>query len=298
MYLKKVNIMNYILDGACEMSEENKNTKKLKSICMISGKGAIVGGSMLVPGVSGGSMAMILGIYDKLIDAVSNFFKHIAWSLKFLSIFCLSALLGMLLFAKPLLNLIERFPMVMMYFFIGAVFGSIPMMVKKAEIKKMDYRVFLYPIIGFLMMTGINLLPEGMVQLGENKGITFYLPMLVTGIIVAIALVLPGISVSYMLLVLGVYEDTMKAISEMNFSYLMPLTIGVGLGIILTTKLLEQAMTKQPGPTYMIILGFIIASCIDVFPGVPKGVAFFLATLLFFIGAYIMYRLSETVESV
>ena len=276
-----------------KQSRQSKANNKIKSYLSIAGKGFFVGGSMLVPGVSGGSMAMILGIYGKLIDAVSSFFKHIKWSIQFLLVFCFSAMLGMFLFAKPLLNLIEQFPLVMMFFFIGAVFGSVPMIVRKAEVKQFSIRVILYPILGYLMMYGINLLPENTLNPSDMSSLLRYIPVLIAGIVVAVALVLPGISVSYMLLVLGFYEDTMQAISNLDLLFLMPLGIGLVLGIIMTTKLLEKAMEKQPEPTYLIILGFIFASCVDVFPGVPKGTTLYLAVAMFFCGAYLVYRLSK-----
>lgn len=266
---------------------------KITPYLTVAGKGMCVGGSMLVPGVSGGSMAMILGIYDRLIDAVSSFFKHIGESLRFLAVFCISAGIGMVLFAKPLLHLIERFPMVMMYFFIGAVFGSIPMIVKKAEVKKLHWTTLFYPVLGLLMMWGITLLPTDLLTIGDRSSLISYLPMFVAGIVVAVALVLPGISVSYMLLVLGLYEETMKAISTFDVLFLLPLGLGLVLGIVLTTKLLELAMVKYPGPTYLIILGFIIASCIDVFPGIPGGIHLVFSILMFAGGAYLMDRLSR-----
>lgn len=94
-------------------------------------KGLCVGGTMLVPGVSGGSMAMILGIYDKLITSVSSFFACKKRNALFLLLFALGGGAGMLLFANPLLYLLERYPLVLRWFFIGAVAGSTPMMLKK-----------------------------------------------------------------------------------------------------------------------------------------------------------------------
>jgi len=286
----------------CYSMENNVNTEtkqsegkkqSISSYLKVAGKGMCVGGSMLVPGVSGGSMAMILGIYDRLIDAVSSFFKHVAASLRFLLIFSVSAGVGMILFAKPLLNLIEIQPTVMMYFFIGAVVGSVPMIIRKAEVKQFQTGVIIYPMIGMLMMYAITLLPKNLLTIGDRSNLVSYLPMFLAGIVVAIALVLPGISVSYMLLVLGLYEETMKAISNVDVLFLLPLGLGLIAGIILTTKLLETAMTKQPGPTYLIILGFIIASCIDVFPGVPVGFDFVLAIAVFVCGMVLIAKISK-----
>lgn len=273
------------------MNTERSITKKVHSYATIMAKGMCVGGSMLVPGVSGGSMAMILGIYDRLIEAVSSFFKHVGASIRFLALFSISAGVGMALFAKPLLSLIERFPTVMMYFFMGAVCGSIPMIVRKAKVKKLHWSVIVYPVIGLLMMFAIQLLPMDLLSVGDRGSIISYLPMVVTGIVVAIALVLPGISVSYMLLVLGLYEETMEAISTMDFLFLMPLGVGLVLGILLTTKLLDQAMTRYPTATYLVILGFILASCIDVFPGIPSGLNILFAILMFCGGAFLIGRL-------
>ena len=86
------------------------------------------------------------------------------------------------------------------------------MIVRKAEVKKFDWKVIVYPVIGLFMMFGIMLLPTNLLSIGDRSNPISYLPMLLAGIVVAIALVLPGISVSYMLLVLGLYEETMKAI--------------------------------------------------------------------------------------
>ncbi len=234
-------------------------------------KGLFVGGSMLVPGVSGGSMAMILGIYDKLVAAVSTFFQSVKKNLLFLGLFCIGGGLGMVLFAKPLLRLIERFPMPTLYFFLGAVAGSIPMILKKAEVRQVKPLLFVYPLIGLACIFLLELLPVNLFQVEDGSGAAAYLLLGAAGFLTAIALVLPGISVSYMLLVLGMYDQTMKAISSLYFPYLIPLGVGLLAGTLLTTKLLDKAMTKHPQPTYLIIFGFLLASIADVFPGVPSG---------------------------
>ena len=88
----------------------------------------------------------------------------------------------------------------------------------------------------------------------------------------AIALILPGISVSYLLLLLGIYDRTLNAISSLDIGYLIPLGAGLILGVIATTKVLEYAMKKYPQPTYLIILGFVVGSVAEVYPGLPNGI--------------------------
>ena len=201
-------------------------------------KGLCVGGTMLVPGVSGGSMAMILGIYDKLITSVSSFFACKKRNALFLLLFALGGGAGMLLFANPLLYLLERYPLVLRWFFIGAVAGSTPMMLKKAQIHSVSWRLPVFLVVGFSAVALFSILPAADASGAENPGALF---LICAGLVAAVALVLPGISVSYLLLMMDMYNTVIQSISRLYLPYLLPLGAGVLLGIILTTKLLERA---------------------------------------------------------
>lgn len=231
--------------------------------------GLIVGSTMLVPGVSGGSMAMLLGIYDRLVHSISSFTKNMKENFLFLVLFSIGGLLGMILFASPLLRLIELYTMPMLYLFIGIVAGGVPMMYEKSGVKKIDLDSFLYFMLGFVSIFLVSALPSDLFPKQTNLSGIGLVFLIMAGFTAAIALVLPGISVSYMLLLMGIYEETMKAVSRLYLPYLIPLGIGVFLGIILTTKLLEQAMQQHPKATYLVILGFVIGSIAEVFPGIP-----------------------------
>lgn len=265
-----------------------RNTNILNMI-----KGMFVGASMLIPGVSGGSMAIILGIYDELIYSVSSFFKNKKDSMKLLVTFMAGAFIGIILFAKPLLYLTDKYTFLMMYFFIGAVVGSIPMIYKKAEIKRLSIQSILYIVLGMIIVFLISLIPKELFQIDLSNGIQDYIILMITGIVIAVALVLPGISVSYMLLVLDMYEETIRAIDEFYLPYLLPLGIGILLGIVLMTKILERAMTLYSKATYLIILGFVIGSVVEVFPGIPKGTSIIISLFNLFLGYFLIRKVSE-----
>lgn len=255
-------------------------------------KGLFVGGSMLVPGVSGGSMAMILGIYDRLVAAVGNIFQKWRENILFLLLFCLGGGLGMILFAKPLLRLIDLFPQPTLFFFLGAVAGGIPMILKKAEVRRPSVRVFFYILLGVGAILLLGLLPENLFQVQDTSWLS-YLLLAAAGFFTAVALVLPGISVSYMLLVLGMYDQTMQAISTLYLPYLIPLGIGLLAGTLLTTKVLDRAMTRHPQPTFLIIFGFLLASLVEVFPGVPVGWNWLICPVTFAAGLLGIWVLSR-----
>lgn len=253
-------------------------------------KGLVIGGTMLVPGVSGGTMAIILGIYDRLITSVSSFLKEKKKNFLFLLIFALSGLLGMFLFSGPLLSLINMFRLPMLYFFMGTVAGGIPLIFKRAEIKTLSFRCIFYTMLGIIIVVGVAAIPIIDAGTDMEAGIASVLILMAAGFIAAVALVLPGISVSYLFLVMGLYEELMRAINTLYMPFLIPLGAGLIIGIIATTKILETAMEKKPQPTYLIILGFVLGSMGELFPGIPSGIEILVCIFTMFLGfACIIY---------
>ena len=255
-------------------------------------KGFCVGGSMLVPGVSGGSMAMILGVYDRLIGAVASFFEAPRENAAFLGLFCLGGLLGLALLARPLWQLIEVYPRPLLYFFIGAAWGSVPMIFRQAGVQRLDWRALIYPVIGICIVGLLDALPASAQGSGLFDGGQAAVKLFVAGLAAAVALVLPGISVSYLLLVLGLYDQVLLAVSRLQIGRLLPLALGGLLGIILTTRLLEGMMRRYPRATYLTILGFLLGSAVSIFPGLPRGLEIILCPLLFGAGFGLIWKLS------
>lgn len=256
-------------------------------------KGLIIGGTMTVPGVSGGSMAMILGIYDKMIASVSGILKLQKKSFVFLLECIAGAIIGIILFSNSILKLIIRFPMPMSYLFIGAVAGGAPMIYRSAKITKFNIGAVLYPIIGIILVLLIALIPEGIFAPGDAFGIKEFFLQLFGGIIIAAALVLPGISVSQMLLMLRLYEIVMKSAGTLNILPILPLGLGVLLGTVLTAKLMDKAMARFPQAAYLIILGFILGSVRELFPGIPFGINIPICIISAAAGFFIVYTISS-----
>lgn len=235
-------------------------------------KGIWIGGTMTVPGVSGGSMAMIMGMYDRLIASVSSCFRSPARSVAFLLRFVAGAGIGMVVFSRFISFLFTtRADVPLRFFFLGAVAGGVPMIYKKAGIKKFSLGAAAYPVIGILAVVILTLLPTGLFTPDGSFGIGAVFLQLAGGVIIAIGLVLPGVSVSQMLYMLGIYESIIQNISTLTILPLIPLGAGVLGGVFLTARLLERLMERHPQPTYLIILGFMFGSLPELFPGVPRG---------------------------
>jgi len=250
-------------------------------------KGIIVGIATLVPGVSGGTMSIVLGIYDRLIHSVSSFFQD--WKKNFFFLFQVGAggLLGILLFDRLMLYALEAAHYVMRFLFIGIIAGGLPVLYKKAMSSEdreagraanhsgLNSRLrisdILFLIAGIAIVLVMTSKPDAVVNLAESGTLLSYIFLIIAGIFFAVALVLPGISFSFMLLAFGMYDITLKAIRDFNIPYMIPLGLGVASGTFATARILERLLQKHPRKTYMIIIGFVLGSMWEVFPGIPQG---------------------------
>lgn len=227
-------------------------------------KGGIIGATMIVPGVSGGTMAIILGIYDRLISAVSSFHKNVKENVLFLTLFAIGAGCGFYLFATPVSWLLDNFEFPTICFFILIVLCGIPTIGKKSGIQKIDFEALTYLIFGALLVTAISRTPSNVFQSVADVGSGFWLRLFLSGTAAAVALILPGISFTHFLLILGLYESLLDAVKNIQLTFLLPLGLGVIVGVLSLSKLLEHLMEKYPKQTYLMILGFIIGSVGDM----------------------------------
>ncbi len=250
----------------------------MKSTLFTMLRGFIIGSSMSVPGVSGGTMAIVLGIYDKLIESISRFAKDVRSNVIFLLKFCVGAGLGILALSNLIELLLEKAPVPVSFFFLGAVIGGIPALLGKTRSGDSGFRVssVVYFLLGVAIVVSIDFIPTGTISITSGSGIAHYLMLLVTGIIVALALVLPGISTSHMLLVLGMYDAMLAAINRFDVVYVGILGVVTLIGVFLITRPLEWTMKEFPRQTYCVILGFVLGSTWDIFrdkvlPAVPAA---------------------------
>ena len=239
--------------------------------------GCIIGVANIIPGVSGGTMAVILNVYDKLIDSVISIKKHIKESLTFLIPVIIGGGLGIFGFAKLLKYLIANFPMPTFFFFIGLILGTVPMIFKKVLTSKDGTKKFnIYTIIPFTVFFGI------MIALSffntENASSTQIQLDLINWIYIffgsalaAMCMIIPGVSGSMILMILGLYSTVLSAIADIfkNFSGSVMILIPAGLGIILGllggAKLIDMCLKKFPQMTFAGILGLMLGSLLSIY---------------------------------
>ena len=265
-------------------------------------KGFGMGTSDLIPGVSGGTIALLLGIYDDFISSVSGLFSKRFWpSFKFL----LPILLGMGLAIALLSNLfnylLSYHEIPTMFFFTGLIIGIIPYLLKTSNFKQtFKTKHYLMILIGIIILVIITLLNNGDKHSGETLTLSFGLIIkyFIAGMFASSAMLLLGISGSFMLLVFGAYGTVMFSISELvklNFTAL-PILIIVGLGILtgfmLSSRMIQYFLHHHTTMTFALIIGFIIGSIYAVFPGFPEnGLVWIISFLTIIIGFIVSFTL-------
>ncbi len=172
----------------------------------------------------------------------------------------------------------------MLFLFLGAIIGSIPPLYRKVKVSRIKTANALVALIGAGIGISTMYLPEGLIQMSSNFNLYHFSMLVAAGFILAIALILPGISASYILLMMDMYDMTLVAIKEFNLPYLLPLMIGVLIGTFLTAGILEREMKRHPQFTYMLIIGFMLGSLAQVFPGIPVKGELWICILTFFLG--------------
>ncbi len=256
--------------------------------------GLIIGAAMLVPGISGGTVAIILGIYDRLVASVASFFSSIKRNFLYLGSVALGGAIGFLLFSKPLSWLIDHYEVPMLCLFMGATCGSLPLLFRKTKSSKKPWMA-LYSLPGFALVLLLSFLPQDMFVFTNHSFAGFFL-LFFTGIPLAAGFVLPGISLSYLMLVFGIHRPLLSALSGFEIMFLLPLGLGLAVGTMLVTRFIDKAMTHHPGPTYFIIIGFVLGSIIEIVRNLPTPDSFFIypaAVVLFIIGAIAVWLYSR-----
>lgn len=258
-------------------------------------KGFIVGAFMLVPGVSGGTMCMIFGIFDKLVESISRFFKQPKKSILFLAQFVIGAGAAFLLLSKLVTIINKSFQKEVAFFVIGAIIAGIPVIYKEAKVTKINFKVIFSCIVGLLLVYLFTRMPKNVFTV-DSMSATQVIIQIIAGVLGALGLVLPGISFSAMLYMMGVYNFIYGNIGDRNFTALIPFAIGMVLGVLLLTSVLEYFMKNHPTPTYMIIIGFVIGSIWDIVKemgGAPSGIQWVYCILTFIVGFVVINMLGK-----
>lgn len=259
--------------------------------------GIILGIANVIPGVSGGTMAVVLNVYDRIIDVISLDVKKIRRNIPFLAVLSSGLVVGVLLFAKLASWLFELHPVPTAFFFVGIIIGSIPFILKKARgtgFKPVSFVFIAVGIVIMVLMVVFNV-DEAAGSVQTILTVPVFLWLFAMGIIGAITMLIPGVSGSFILLILGAYYTVIQAISDFNIPLLIPVGLGIVCGLLVGASLVRFLLSRAPGAAYCIIFGLVLGSLLPMFPGLPSGVfSFFMSFVSLGAGIFLSWFFSRS----
>ena len=246
--------------------------RNFKEYLVIGLKGMAMGAADVVPGVSGGTIAFISGIYEELLASISNVNFKLLKTLKsdgikaawrqvngsFLLALFIGIFISIISLAKTIKWLLENEPVLLWSFFFGLVVASIIYIGKQVE--KWNVKITILCILGVLFGYGVTVIPP------TNLGEINYLFLIFAGAIASCAMILPGISGSYILLLIGVYPIVMTAITTKDYKIIGAIAIGVIVGLLSFSKLLKWLFTNYKNEMLIVLTGIMLGSLNKVWP--------------------------------
>ena len=250
-------------------------------------KGALIGIANVIPGVSGGTMAVSMGIYNKLIFSVSHLFSQFKKSIRTLLPILIGCVIGIVCFTYAIKYLLTNQPLPTCLTFLGLILGGVPVLIRemktgirKSRRRRLTAMNVLAFLVMFLLAAALPFFKEStdtLTTLTATPGTMIMLFFM--GIIAAATMVIPGVSGSMILMILGYYYGVINSITGFmdalkagnwnallgEAAILIPFGIGCVLGIFLIAKLIEYLFERHTVSTYAAILGLILSSPFGIF---------------------------------
>ena len=251
------------------------NNKKIFEYFKIFMKGIFMGIADAIPGVSGGTIALLLGIYEELITTISNIkislFKiltkdglSVFWkkgNLGFLFPLLIGIIASLIVFVNIAQYFLDSFPLLVWSFFTGLIIATSYVIFKKIENFKL--KEFILVIIASMSIILFS-------KISNNEGLSStdfsIIYIFVCGLLASSAMILPGISGSLVLVILGVYEYMIESLINYNFYIISTFVIGAMIGLLLLSKILNKLFLRHKDYTFSIMLGLVIGSVVNIWP--------------------------------
>lgn len=245
-------------------------------------KGIVLGVAFVIPGVSGGTLAVLLGIYEELIEAASNFYKNMVNFKKYFMYLLpigLGIIFSVAVFAKLIKFGLDKAPIITILIFLGMIIGGIPALVRNVKGTKINLKDMTLMLVGLIIVISMLIFHKSNSNVVlTNMSITGYITLFLVGTIAAVTMVVPGISGSFTLMLIGYYEPILNLVNDItsfknlgpNLILIFTFMLGVFIGIIFISKIIEWCLKHYKRETYYAIIGFVLSSIISVIYEVSK----------------------------
>ncbi len=247
-------------------------------------KGILIGSGAILPGISSGVLCIIFGIYEKLLDSIIHFFRDIKSNIKFLLPIVIGVAIGILIFSNFLNYFLINFPIQLKSIFIGLILGSIPSLIREAN-KKSEFKpiFLLYTLFAFLFGVFLVVLEKYIPNSNINSTFSFFY-LFLAGFIMSVGIIVPGISSTIILMLMGVYNTYISSISTLYFPVLIPMGLGLIIGCFIFMKFTDFLLNNFFEKTFYSIIGFSLGSILVLMPDISFNLTAIVSLLCIVLG--------------
>ena len=259
----------------------NRNNFFYRILC-----GFFLGIAVIAPGVSGSVMAVMMGIYDELITIISNPFKNFKKNFIFLFPMGIGGIISVVSLIQVLKIMFERYPIPAFLLFFGLIGGSLPTIFREANKNGFKKKYLFGVIIAFIFAAGVGLIARSKITLSSGLNDSIYLP--ISGGIAGMMSMIPGMSISMILMTLGAYSKLLHAAAGFQIMTIAPVGICFVIGMFLFSRITKFVFDKYRNFAYFMVFGFVLGTLISIFPGIPKDLTnWVLSLIMTAVGFYI-----------
>lgn len=256
----------------CSIFERNNNMgvfAKAKDSIFLVLKGVAIGIGNAIPGVSGGTIAVVTKIFDRLIGAITPNIRKLIKNMPFLIPVGIGMVIGIFLTSLALEKLFETYNVPTQLFFLGLIVGSLPLVLSECKKERKKIRpINLIPFaVGLLFMIALLFASNGEAMFsGGELGVRDVVLYIVMGFIAAVAMIIPGVSGSMVMKIFGAYDSVISAVANLELPVLVCFGAGAVIGVFVAAKIIDLLMKKYRQGIYCIIIGLIVGSVPHIFP--------------------------------
>lgn len=272
-------------------------------------KGIVLGTAFVIPGVSGGTLAVLMGIYEELIEAASNFYKSVNDFKKYFMYLLpigLGVVFSVSVFARIIKFGLDKAPIITILIFLGMIIGGIPSLCKNVKENKITIKDASLMLVGMLIVLSMLIFHKSSnLVTFDNMNMYGYVILFFVGMLAAVTMVVPGISGSFTLMLIGYYEPVLNMVNEItafknlstNIILMGVFMLGVVLGIVFISKVIEWCLKHYKRETYYAIIGFVLSSIVSVLYEVSKfpmnSVHLVIGVVLLIINSFLVYKVFD-----
>ena len=250
--------------------------KKVPTVIKDGATGMAIGTAIIVPGISGGTIALVFGAFKKIVDAVDNLFTKLFWkNLLILLPFLVGAVISVAALIYPFQQAFKYCLFSIVCLFAGFIIGSLPSITDQVKEEKPSVANIIQLVCGFVIAGIIGVFSVifdfygAISSLFEARHWYLYLIIFVVGVFGSTGLIVPGFSGSMLLMVIGFYQPILNLAHFTNFwsnmSLLFVFALGVLVGFIIFSKLMNKLITNHKRATLFVVIGFILGSLVSIF---------------------------------